>query len=83
MGTRRTLKKLTQRPSSTDYRPASANVPVLELWPEQVKAMQAWGEMLAAAIEGREPSAGNVVLLDHYLRAADYDAELVNAPALA
>ena len=26
-------------------------------WPEQVKAMEAWGAILAAAIEGREPDA--------------------------
>ena len=26
-------------------------------WPEQVKAMEAWGAILAAAIEGREPEA--------------------------
>lgn len=31
-------------------------------WPEQMRAMQAWGETLAAAIEGRQP-AGTVVPL--------------------
>jgi integrase len=28
-------------------------------WPEQVKAMQLWGEMLAAAIEGRPPKVAD------------------------
>lgn len=32
-------------------------------WPEQMRAMQLWGEMLAAAIEGRDPPAENVVAL--------------------
>jgi integrase len=31
-------------------------------WPEQVRAMQVWGEHLAAALEGREPGAQVVPL---------------------
>lgn len=32
-------------------------------WPEQVRAMEAWGAVLAAAIEGRAPGADKVVAL--------------------
>jgi hypothetical protein len=32
-------------------------------WPEQVKAMEAWGAILAAAIAGCEPSDGSVLSL--------------------
>ncbi len=34
-------------------------------WPEQVRAMQLWGEVLAAALDGREPGAEVVPLATH------------------
>jgi integrase len=33
-------------------------------WPEQVKAMELWGNLLAAAIEGREVADANVVAMN-------------------
>ena len=34
-------------------------------WPEQVKAMELWGQLLAAAIEGREVESNVVPLTAH------------------